>query len=180
VLDRQDKKPVDVVGDVRDPDVLSEAGIESVSAAIVSVDDDTTAIFATLVMRELNPDLYIIVRANKEESEKKLYRAGADYVQSLATVSGRMMASTILEDEQVFTFEAQIEIVQLPAGDLVGQTLAEAAVRSETGVVVLAVVRDEEVLTDLDAHDFLLADGDAVVVAGTSESVRNFEAAFLN
>ena len=91
-----------------------------------------------------------------------------------------MMASTILEDEQVFTFEAQIEIVQLPAGDLVGQTLAEAAVRSETGVVVLAVVRDEEVLTDLDARDFLLADGDAVVVAGTSESVRNFEAAFLN
>jgi len=179
VLDRQDKAPVDVVGDVRDPDVLSAAGIESAAAAIISVDDDTTAIFATLVMRELNSDLYIIVRANKEESEKKLYRAGADYVQSLATVSGRMMASTILEDERVFTFEAQIEIVQLPADNLAGQTLAEAAVRPETGAVVLAVVRGDQILTDLDAQDFRLADDDAVVVAGTSESIRTFEAAFL-
>jgi Trk K+ transport system NAD-binding subunit len=180
VLDRQDKEPVDVVGDVRDPDVLSEAGIESAAAAIISVDDDTTAIFATLVMRELNPDLYIIVRANKEESEKKLYRAGADYVQSLATVSGRMMASTVLEDEQVFTFEAQIEIVQLPAGDLAGQTLAEAAVRSETGAVVLAVIRGDDILTDLDEQAFRLADDDAVVVAGTSESIRSFEATFIS
>jgi Trk K+ transport system NAD-binding subunit len=171
---------VDVVGDVRDPDVLSEAGIESAAAAIISVDDDTTAIFATLVMRELNPDLYIIVRANKEESEKKLYRAGADYVQSLATVSGRMMASTVLEDEQVFTFEAQIEIVQLPAGDLAGQTLAEAAVRSETGAVVLAVIRGDDILTDLDEQAFRLADDDAVVVAGTSESIRSFEATFIS
>lgn len=180
VLDRQDKEPVDVVGDVRDPDTLSEAGIEAAAAAIISVDDDTTAIFATLVMRELNPDLYIIVRANKEESEKKLYRAGADYVQSLATVSGRMMASTILEDEQVFAFEAQVEIVQLPAGDLAGQTLAEAAVRSETGTVVLAVVRGDDILTDLDAQAFRLAEDDAVVVAGTSKSIRSFEATFLS
>jgi len=179
VLDRQDKAPVDVVGDVRDPDVLSEAGIESATAAIISVDDDTTAIFATLVMRELNPELYIIVRANKEGSEKKLYRAGADYVQSLATVSGRMMASTILKDEQVFTFEAQIEIVKLPAGDLVGQTLAEAEVRSEAGVVVLAVVRGADTLMELDPNTFRFAEGDAVVIAGTRESVRRFEAAFL-
>jgi Trk K+ transport system NAD-binding subunit len=180
VLDLQDKGSVDVVGDVRDPSVLRKAGIESATAAIVSVDDDTTAIFATLVMRELNPELYIIVRANKEGSEKKLYRAGADYVQSLATVSGRMMASTILKDEQVFTFEAQIEIVKLPVGNLVGQTLAEAEVRSETGTVVLAVVRGDDMITELDPDAFRFIEDDAVVIAGTSESVRNFEAAFLN
>ena len=178
VLDWQEKADVDVAGDVRDPDVLSETGIESAAAAIISVDDDTTAIFATLVMRELNPDLYITVRANKEASENKLYRAGADYVQSLATVSGRMMASTILEDEQVLTFEAQIEIVQLPAGELAGQTLAEAEVRPETGAVVLAAVRDDAMITELDPDAFRFAEGDDVVLAGTSESVRTFETAF--
>jgi Trk K+ transport system NAD-binding subunit len=90
-----------------------------------------------------------------------------------------MMASTILKDEQVFTFEAQIEIVKLPAGDLVGQTLAEAEVRSEAGVVVLAVVRGADTLMELDSNTFRFAEGDAVVIAGTSESVRRFEAAFL-
>lgn len=178
VLDLKDKATVDVVGDMRDPDVLKDAGIESAAAAIIATDDDTTAIFATLVMRELNPDLYITVRANKEESEKKLYRAGADYVQSLATVSGRMMASTVLEDEEVFTFEAQIEIVKLPAGNLAGQTLTEADVRSKTEAVVLAAVRDDAMITELDPDAFRFAEGDDVVLAGTTDSVRAFEATF--
>ncbi len=179
ILDRDDRDPVDTVGDVRDPAVLEAAGIGGAAAAIIAVDDDTTAIFATLVMRELNPDVYIIVRANREEDEQKLYRAGADYVQSLATVSGRMMASTILDDERVFAFGAQIEIVQLPAGDLAGQTLSAAAVHTRTGVTVLAVVRGDDTLTGLDPADFELSDGDDVVIAGTSENVRDFEALFL-
>lgn len=178
ILDREAKASVDVVGDVRDPKVLQEAGIRNATAAIVTVDDDTTAIFATLIMRELNPTLYIIVRANREEDEQKLYRAGADYVQSLATVSGRMMASTILEDEEVLTFEAQIEIVKLPVGRLAGQTLAAAAVRNRSGVTVLAAVRDEDTITDLDPQSFRFAEDDDVVIAGTSESVRRFEAQF--
>jgi Trk K+ transport system NAD-binding subunit len=180
IVDRETRPPVDTVGDVRDPQVLEAAEIEEAAATIIAVDDDTTAIFATLIMRELNPDLYIIVRANREEDEQKLYRAGADYVQSLATVSGRMMASTILEDERVFTFGAQIEIVQLPAGDLVGQTLAECAVQNRAGVTVLAVVREGDTLTDLDPHAFQFQPEDAVIVAGTSTNVRRFESEFLS
>lgn len=180
ILDRDAKKePVDVMGDVRDPSVLEEAEIRTAAAAVITVDDDTTAIFATLVMRELNPDLYIIVRANKEENEKKLYRAGANYVQSLATVSGRMMASTLFEDEEVLTFEAQIEIVKLPVGRLAGHTLTEAAVHSETGATVLAAIRHGDTLTDLDPHSFQFDEGDCIVLAGTSDSVRRFEAQFL-
>jgi Trk K+ transport system NAD-binding subunit len=180
VLDVLDNEPVDVVGDVRQPDVLERVGIREATAAIITVNDDTTAIFATLVMRELNPDLYIIVRANREEDEKKLYRAGADYVQSLATVSGRMMASTLVEDEEIFTFEAQVEIVDLPAGRLAGETLATARVRNRTGATVLAVLRDETTISDPDPAGFTFAEGDHVVVAGTGESIRYFEAEFLH
>lgn len=178
VLDREAKPPVDVVGDVRDPAVLREAGVEDATAAIVTVDDDTTAVLATLVMRELNPELYIIVRANREEDEQKLYRAGANYVQSLATVSGRMMASTILEDEEIYTYEAQIEIAKLPVGALASHTLSGAAVRTRTGATVLAIVRDGETITELDPDAFTIAAGDDVIVAGTNESVRRFESTF--
>jgi Trk K+ transport system NAD-binding subunit len=180
VLDILDRDPVDVVGDVRQPEVLERAGIREATAAIITVNDDTTAIFATLVMRELNPELYIIVRANREEDEQKLYRAGADYVQSLATVSGRMMASTLVEDEEIFTFEAQVEIVDLPAGRLAGETLATARVRNRTGATVLAVLRDETTISDPDPTGFTFAEGDHVVVAGTGECIRTFEAEFLH
>jgi len=180
VLDVQEIDPVDVVGDVRDPSVLQRVGIEEATAAIITVNDDTTAIFATLVMRELSPELYIIVRANREEDEKKLYRAGADYVQSLATVSGRMMASTLIEDEEIFTVEAQVEIVELPVGRLAGDTLAEARVRNETGATVLAVLRDGETMSDPDPGAFVFEEDDHVFVAGTGESIRQFEAQYLH
>lgn len=179
VMDRAAKPPVDVVGDVRDPAVLREAGIEDAAAAIITVDEDTTAIFAVLIMRELNPALHIIVRANKQENEQKLYRAGASYVQSLATVSGRMMASTVLEDQEVLAVGMRVEIVKLSAGALAGQTLAEADVQARTGCTVLAVIRDETVYTDLAPYTFRLAAGDAVVVAGTDERIRTFEKQFL-
>ncbi|PEN12717.1 potassium transporter [Longibacter salinarum] len=179
VLDREPSRPVDVVGDVRDPDVLVEAGVKDATAAIITVDDDTTAILATLVMRDLNPGLYIIVRANAESDERKLYRAGANYVQSLATVSGRMLASTILQDEEVLSFEQQIEIVKLPAGRLAGMTLADADVRTETGVVVLAIYRDGETHLDMDPNTFEIAKEDALIIAGMTENIRHFETRYL-
>jgi K+/H+ antiporter YhaU regulatory subunit KhtT len=90
-----------------------------------------------------------------------------------------MMASTLFEDEEVLTFEAQIEIVKLPVGRLAGHTLTEAAVHSETGATVLAAIRNEDTLTDLDPHSFEFDEGDHIVLAGTSDSVRRFEAQFL-
>jgi len=97
---------------------------------IVTLNDDTTAIFTTLIASDLNPDVDVIVRANEPESKGKLYRAGAAYVQSLATVSGRMLASTIYEDESVLAVGRQIDVVELPVGRLAGRTLADADVRS--------------------------------------------------
>ncbi|ELZ10728.1 TrkA-N domain-containing protein [Halovivax asiaticus JCM 14624] len=179
VIDREAGPAVDVVGDTREPDVFREAGVTDASAVIVAVNDDTTAIFTTLVVAELNPEAEVLVRANDPESEPKLYRAGADYVQSLATVSGRMLASTVLDDETVLTFDTRIDLVRLPAGRLSGSTVVDADVRAETGCTVLAVVRDGEMITSFDSASFALEPADEVVLAGTDESVRRFEATFL-
>ncbi|PSP79499.1 potassium transporter [Halobacteriales archaeon QS_1_68_20] len=179
VLDVEDKQGVDVVGDACDPAALREAGIADAATVIVTVGDDTTAVFTTLVARDLDPDLTILARANEEGSVPKLYRAGADYVQSLATTSGRMLATTVFEDEEVLAFDTRIEVVKLAAAGLAGQTLAGADVRERTGCTVLAVERGEQTITALDAESFVFEHGDEVVVAGTDEDVRAFEAAFV-
>jgi voltage-gated potassium channel Kch len=101
----------------------------------------------TLIARDASPDAHIVARANEEENERKIYRAGADYVQSLATISGRMMAETILADEDVLSFQMKIDVVRLEAGRLAGQTLAEADVRAETGCTVVVAVRDGDLGT---------------------------------
>ncbi|MEF8867387.1 MAG: NAD-binding protein [Haloarculaceae archaeon] len=174
VVDLLDKPGVDVVGDITDEATLREAGVDEASTVIIAVSDDTTTVFATLVLREFNPDVEIIARAEATESVRKLYQAGADYVLALATVSGRMLASTIL-DEEVISFDQQVEIVRVGCGSLVGRTLGEADVRARTGVTVLAVERDEDVLTDL-GPDFRIQRGDDLVVAGTDADMNRFAA----
>lgn len=178
VLDAEADADADVVGDARDPETLAAAGIADASALIVTVADDTTAIFVTLIARELNPDLYIVVRANEEVDVQKLYRAGGDYVQSLATVSGRMLASTVFEDEEVLAYDKQINVVRLPAGSLVGSTIVDERVRTETGCTVVAAVRDDETITDFDPEAFTFEAGDEVIIAGTDEATTEFERTF--
>ncbi|MFA9518302.1 TrkA family potassium uptake protein [Halopenitus sp. H-Gu1] len=171
---------VDIVGDARDPAVLEEANVSEASAFILTIGDDTTAIFTTLIARELNPDLRIVVRANDAEAVKKLYRAGADYVQSLATISGRMLASTVFEDKEVIAYDKQISVVRLPAGDLAGTTVADADVRERTGCTVVAFQREDETIADFDPETFEIEPDDSLVVAGATDDVTRFERTFVH
>ncbi|MFB6173190.1 MAG: TrkA family potassium uptake protein, partial [Halobacteriales archaeon] len=137
-----------------------------------ALDDDTSTMLATLVARELNPEVRILARSDEAGSVGKLYRAGADYVLALATVSGRMLASAVLE-EQVVAPQNQVDIIRTGAPALAGRSLAEADVRAETGATVVAVERDGEVITDL-SPDFRIEDGDTLVVAGPDSAINRF------
>ena len=177
VLDRVDEPGVDIVGNAIEPDDLLAAGIDTARTVILALSDDTDTEFATLVVRDLNPDVEIIARAEETGNVRKMYRAGVDYVLSLATVSGRMLASTILEDEDVISMDQQVEIVRTGAGSLVGSTLSDANIRSRTGCTVVAVERGETVLTEL-GPDVRVRSGDKLVIAGTDASVRRFNERF--
>jgi len=174
VIDLRDKDGVDVVGDVTEPETLREADTENAGTVILTVSSDVTAVFATLVIRELYPDVEIIARADATESVRKLYQAGADYVLAVATVAGRMLASTILE-EDIISFDQQVELVRIDCGDLAGKSLGEADVRARTGVTVIAVERDSTFLSDI-GPAFVVEPGDSLIVAGTDEDVNRFNA----
>ena len=174
VLDRQEKAGVDVVGDATDPDDLRAAGVDEARTVILALSADTDTEFATLVIRDLNPGVEVVARAEETENVKKMYRAGADYVLSLATVSGRMLASNILEDEDVISMDQQVEIIRTDAPGLAGTTLGDANVRSETGCTVVAVERNGSVLTGL-GPDVRISRGDKLVIAGTDAGVNRFQ-----
>ena len=173
VVDRVDRSGVDVVGDATDPDVLREAGVETARTIVLALPDDTAAQYATLVVRDLSEETEIVARAEESENVSKVYRAGADYVLSLATVSGRMTASTILEDEDVVSFDTQVQVVRTTAPGLVGRTLGDAEVRSRTGCTVVGVERNDEVVTDV-GPDFRVEAGDELLIAGTDEGTNRF------
>jgi len=176
VVDHEDDPAVDVVGDAADKATFREAGIDDANAVVLALPDDTLTVFATLVIRELAPDVEIIARANEPAGIRKLYRAGADYVLALATVSGRMLASTIL-DEDVMSFDKQIEVVRTQCPALGGQTLREADVRARTGCTVIAVERNGDVRTEI-GPEFELRPDDDLVLVGTDDAINRFAARF--
>ena len=176
VIDREERPAVDVVGDAMDEATLREAGLDGTNAVVLALPNDTLTVFATLVIRELAPDVEILARANEPGGIRKLYRAGADYVLALATVSGRMLASTILEEE-VMRFDKQIEVVRMQCPGLGGRTLREVDVRARTGCTVIAVERNGDVETQV-GPEFELRDDDDLVLVGTDEDVNRFASLF--
>lgn len=172
VVDRENKPGVDVVGDVTEESTLAAADLGDASALLLAIGDDSATVFATLVAREAYSDVEIVCRANETQTTHRLYAAGADYVLALATVSGRMLASTLL-GEDVMSLENQVDIVRTDAPAFVGQTLEGAAVRSRTGCTVIAVQRDGDVVSN-PGPDFRIRDGDELVVAGTDDDIAKF------
>lgn len=173
VVDHVEKEGVDVVGDATDPEALREAEAETAHTIILALPDDTTAQFATLIVRDLNPEIEIIARSEEAEATAKMYRAGADYVLSLATVSGRMLASTILEDEDVISPDAQVHLIRTSAPRLEGQTIGEAQVRTRTGCTVVGVERNGDIITDV-GPNFRINSGDELLIAGTDSGTNRF------
>ncbi|SFR44620.1 potassium channel family protein [Halogeometricum limi] len=174
VVDEREMPGVDVVGDVTDRQTLLSADIHEAQSIVLALDDDTTAIFATLVVKQVSPETEVIARANDAENIAKLYRAGAEYVLALSTVSGRILASNLTEEE-VIAPQSQVEIVRTSAPQLAGQTLAEADVRARTNCTVIAVERDGDLLTEI-GPEFVVRTDDTLVVAGTDDDINEFNA----
>ena len=177
VIDQVEMDGVDVVGDATQTETLAAAGIENAQTVVLALPDDTTTEFATLVIREMVPDIEIIARVQEDANISKTYRAGADYVLSLSTVTGRMSASFLLEDRDTISMKQQVEVVRTTAPALVGQSLAGANIREQTGCTVLAVGRGEETVTEIGPTTEIRS-GDELVVVGTDDDVRAFEERF--
>ncbi|WP_146417807.1 potassium channel family protein [Haloarcula hispanica] len=176
-IDPEDHPTVDVVGDATDRDVLRKADIMDAGTVVLALPDDTAAIFATFAIRELNPRIEIIARANEHENVSKLYRAGADYVLSLAAVSGRMLASIVL-DEEILSPGTQLKLIRTTVTDAVGKSLADADIRNRTGCTVVAAERERRVITN-PAASFVIESGDELIVAGIDENISRFQSTFV-
>lgn len=173
VVDAVDGDDVDIVGDITDRETLEAAAVEDARFVVLALNDDTATMYATVVLERVAPDTEVIARANDVENTKKLYRAGSEYVLALSTVTGRMLSSLLVEDEEILTPETQFEIIRTADHTFDGQTLEEAAIRERTGATVVAAERNGDLLTNL-GSDFTVQKDDVLIVAGSDEAVNEF------
>src|SRR5207249_5282018 len=65
-----------IEGDASKEDILKQAGIERARGLISAVDSDERAVYIVLAARAFNPDLYIVARAGRPDSIRRLGPAG--------------------------------------------------------------------------------------------------------
>jgi voltage-gated potassium channel len=99
VLRARDEGFLAIKGNAADEEVLADAGLHRARGLIASAGNDAENVFIVLTARNLKPNLYIIAKADCEESESKLLRAGAEKVVLLYRSAGKRMANLLTDPE---------------------------------------------------------------------------------
>lgn len=177
VVDVEEMPGVDIVGNATETETLEAAGIEDAQTVVLALPSDTMTEFATLVIRDMAPEIEIITRVDDNANISKTYRAGADYVLSLATVTGRMSTSFLLEDRDRLSIDQQVEIRRVSAPQLSGRQIGTANIRERTGCTVIAIEHGDETQTGI-GPETTISEDDKLVLVGTDDSLREFERLF--
>jgi voltage-gated potassium channel len=169
-------------GNAANEGLLEQAGIRRARGLVAAVDSDAENVYITLTARGLNPDLNIIARANFEESESKLLRAGANRVLLPYSISGRRMVTMLLHPEiadfleevaHAGGMELLLEQVKVgKASKIEGLTLAEAKTRLQLNVSVLAYKVPGSAVNQRPAPETRFTEGMQIFAFGTRDDLR--------
>lgn len=178
-----------IIGNATDEEILVQAGIRTASEVVITLNDDTDVIFATLIARGLNPKSTILARANSYKSIDKIYKAGADYVAALSIVAGQMLAkmtSYCLEasckrmDEDIMLYEG-IDIEKHNVGRdsfFVNRNVADLDLRKTVGCTIIGIERNGEVITDI-LPSIVIMKNDIIAVVGGREEISRFKERYV-
>jgi voltage-gated potassium channel len=170
-----------LVGDATSDDVLRSAGLERARALVATAASDADNVFITMTARLLNDKVPIVARAEEDSTVPKLRRAGATRVVSPYVLGGGRVAQAVLRPAVLDFLEVttrkehmdlQIEEVAIAkASALDGQTIHESRLRSEVGLIVVAIKRRDGHMTFNPAEDVSLGAGDTLIMLGRPEQL---------
>jgi voltage-gated potassium channel len=167
-------------------EVLKRAGIDRARGLIAAVGTDAENVYAVLSARVLRPDLFIVGRAESEDSVQKLQRAGANRVVSPYQIGAMQMAQTAIRPAVVDFVElatssenlelAMEEVTIAASSPLVDQSILNANLRQRFGIIVVAIQRQDRRMDFNPEPDTAIRAGDKLVVLGRPHSLKRLEA----
>jgi voltage-gated potassium channel len=169
-----------VAADAASEDVLEEAGVQRARGLICAVDSDERAVYIVLAAKALRKDLYVLARAGRPESIRRLELAGADRVVSPYRMAGHMMAELALRPALVEVMDflqhgdtpVGVEELLVREGfSAIGKTLAQVGLLGKETAHVLAVRRKDGNLLINPDGDLVLEEGDLVIAFGSAEEL---------
>lgn len=166
-------------GDASDYQLLKRAGILEAPSVLLSTHDDTTNIYLASYCRQLNKDVRIVSRISEARNVDIMQRAGADFVLSYSTLGSEAVLSISKgQDLTVLGEGFTLFIIPIPKS-LEGKSLAESQIGAQTGLSVIAIKENAEVVTVLAANT-ILPQGAEIVMLGNIEMKHKFNMIYVN
>lgn len=169
------------VGDSTKEETLVKAKVEKAKGIIAAIGDDSCNLFVTLTARQLNPSLYIVARANREENVERMQKAGADKVAMPNQIGGFHMATMLIRPGVLDFFEVlsnksseelQVEEMVIAKGSkLVGTKLGHFMRATASGATVLALNSAEGKSKVNPSGQEILYPGDKLIMMGTRQQL---------
>lgn len=173
-----------IFADATNDDTLIEAGIERSRGLVAALNDDASNVMTVLTARELNPNLFIVARVVRAESESKLKRAGANRVVNPYQIGGHRIALSLLRPavhdflDHIFHFgeDRNIDIGQIPvSAALEGKTISSSQLRDKFNISILAIRQADGQIDITPNPSTILEQGAELIIIGPPEAIYKLE-----
>ena len=175
-----------VVGDATNDETLKLAGVERATALVTVVPHDAENLYITMSARLINAELFIVARAEAEQTETKLRRAGADRVVAPYALGGSKIAQAVMRPNvldfmematQTEHLEFQIEETVIGArSQLAGASLTSSRLRQDFGLIIVAIKRQQGEMIYTPTSETVLEAGDTLIALGRREQLDQLDA----
>ena len=169
-----------VVGDRSDPDTYRRLAIGEASMVVTTLDDVANT-NVTFTVREFSENIPIVASATTDQVRDVLELSGATKVLRLEKMMGVALARRVIGNDAAAHVIGELDGLIIAEANpaktpLVGQTIAECGVRSETGVTIVGLwIRGEFVPADPGSE---IGSRSVLVLAGTEEQIERYNEVF--
>jgi voltage-gated potassium channel len=174
-----------LLGDATEEQCLLKAGIRNAKGLATALDSEADNVYITLTAKGLNPNLFIIARAGRIGSEKKLLQAGANHVVSPHQIGGYRMAQALLRPSVTEFIDFAIhdpgtgirmeEIPVRPNSKLADVTLVDSGIRKELDLIIVAIKKADGKMLFNPASHTTIQIGDTLIALGQKSSLLKLE-----
>lgn len=174
-----------LIGEAVDENVLIRAGIKRASGIIAGLGTDNGNVLLVQLVRQLNPEIFVVARASRDSSKKNLEEAGAHKVISPYDIGARRMAHAILRPtvikflETAFNDEStefQFEEIRVTQGaKLANVSLVDSGIRQKMNLIVIAIQNKNGEMMFNPKADTKFVPGDTIVVMGSAKHIKKLE-----
>lgn len=173
-------------GDATDDLLLQEAGLHRARALITALTDEASNVYVTLTVRQLNPHLDIIARANQASHVSRLQMAGASRVVMPHLIGGVRMAQTVLRPAVTNFLELamrgqegmDLQMEEVPVGlssELNGKNLMDSRIRPRFNLIVVAIKKYTGDMIFNPGPEEVIEANDTLLAIGKNEDLKRLE-----